>query len=63
MRTLCAMQELVALNNFNGAMEVISGLNSAPVRKLQMTWRVRRCEPAVRGPACAFIRPKLDALT
>lgn len=35
------------MNNFNGAMEVLSGLNSAPVRKLQMTWKVRRHSQSV----------------
>lgn len=33
------LQHLYDLRNYNGVMEVMSGLNSTPVRKLQSTWR------------------------
>jgi hypothetical protein len=37
--TRCA-QELLALNNFNSLLEVLAGLNLAPVQRLKRTWRV-----------------------
>ena len=32
--------ELLRLNNFNGAMEILSGLSSAPISRLKKTWDV-----------------------
>ena len=31
-------EELLKLNNFNGVMEILSGINSSPVRRLKKTW-------------------------
>eukprot|EP00007_Cunea_sp_BSH-02190019_P007766 CAMPEP_0174239598 /NCGR_PEP_ID=MMETSP0417-20130205/15360_1 /TAXON_ID=242541 /ORGANISM="Mayorella sp, Strain BSH-02190019" /LENGTH=1141 /DNA_ID=CAMNT_0015318559 /DNA_START=130 /DNA_END=3555 /DNA_ORIENTATION=- len=31
-------EQLMELNNFNGLIEVISGINSSPVRRLKLTW-------------------------
>lgn len=53
------------LNNFDGAMQIASGLNSVPVNRLRVTWSVR---PFFAGPAfvkltvviffsCFLVRP------
>ena len=34
------LQKLFELNNYNGVNEILSGINSAPVRRLKNTWEV-----------------------
>ena len=34
-------QLLFEFNNYNGVNEVLSGINSSPVRRLKKTWAVR----------------------
>ena len=34
-------EEFLAINNFNSLLEVLAGLNLAPVQRLKRTWRVR----------------------
>jgi len=36
-------EELMKINNYNGVMEILSGINSSPVRRLKKTWEVRGC--------------------
>jgi len=39
-RMILLAKTLFDMHNYNGVMEVVSGLNSSAVRKLQMTWKV-----------------------
>ena len=34
------LRELVALNNFNGAMEILSALQNSVIDRLHVTWQV-----------------------
>jgi len=39
-RFLAMAKSSIKINNFNGAMEILSALNSAPVHRLQRTWNM-----------------------
>ena len=41
---------LFELNNFNGVMEILAGINSSPVRRLKKTWEV-----LLLFPSCSFL--------
>jgi len=42
-RLIKLAEELMKINNYNGVMEILSGINSSPVRRLKKTWEVRGC--------------------